>query len=59
MGIGNGLVLSNTTLRQHVLTDKVIEEKVAQRLAPDYWNWVYRGEVTTAKDQVKILMKRK
>ena len=59
MGIGNGLVLSNRADKRHVITDKVIEEKVAQRLAPDYWNWVYRGEVTTAKDQVKILMKRK
>ena len=59
MGIGNGLVLSNKTVKQHVITDKVIEEKVAQRLAPDYWNWVYPGEVTTPKDQVKILRKKK
>ena len=56
MGIGNGLVLSNRTVKRHFNTDKVIEEKVAQRLAPDYWNWVYRGAVTTPKDQVKILL---
>ena len=36
MGIGNGLVLSNRTVKRHINTDKVIEEKVAQRLAPDY-----------------------
>ena len=57
MGIGNGLVLSNRTVKRHINTDKVIEEKVAQGLAPDYWNWVYRGAVTTPKDQVKILLK--
>ena len=51
--------MSNRADKRHVITDKVIEEKVAQRLAPDYWNWVYPGEVSTPKDQVKILRKKK
>ena len=32
--------------------NNAINAIIAQKLAPAYWNWAYRGAVTSVKDQV-------